>query len=281
MSKIKKMTGASKNVANEEAGKISWERCKKPCFRFGVKIYSVFKYMCVATTIIVASCFVTGCNQGEDYIVAENSDNEYLSLPPNFDVSNLADEHLKTLQLAFDRMSIFSTDGIFRTNITSGSQINISENLFVFLNEAIDNSNNRAKEIKPLIPRLKNGGNESPSSNDCVAYAVHKVLSFYKSTISVNSVISYMRNTYGNNGIPSGSFYNAVQHYLEGNTVTITANYNIPSGTMVIVAFNGHAVNLLSCSNGMFLYSDSSGSTSGGVESVSKITHAFKATGKK
>jgi hypothetical protein len=180
-------------------------------------------------------------------------------------------------------MPIFSENGIYKTNITSGSQINISENLFVFFNKTIDNSNNRAKEIKPLIPRLKDGANESTSSNDCVAYAVYKVLSYFGSTKLLSSIISYMRNTYGNNGVPSGLFYTAVRHYLIGDSITITSNYSVPAGSNVIVVFNEHAVNLASCSDSLFLYYDGSpgASSSWAFDTISKITHAFKATGKK
>jgi hypothetical protein len=72
MKKIKKMTCAHKNVAKEENGRTSCGRCKSLTFRFGMKTYSVFKYVCLATIIVVASCFVTGCTDTDELSISES-----------------------------------------------------------------------------------------------------------------------------------------------------------------------------------------------------------------
>jgi hypothetical protein len=61
MKKITQRTCANKSIAKEEAGK-----CKSLSFRFVMKTCNVFKYICLATIVIVASCFVTGCQKEED-----------------------------------------------------------------------------------------------------------------------------------------------------------------------------------------------------------------------
>jgi hypothetical protein len=231
--------------------------------------------------MIVTSCFVIGC-QKEDSLEINNNIDGYLSLPDGFDLLNLSDDESQILQTAFSRMSIFSETEIFKTKFTSGSQINMSEDLFDFFNNMI-NKSNKSQEISLSSPRLKSG-TESTTNNDCVAYSIYNALNYFSSSVSLNSIKTYLQEQYGTNGVLMGSVTSAITHYLKGSTTTITSNYMPPSGTKVIIVIPGnplHAVNLFGCTNGTAVYTDSSSGSSSGMIEVSKISYAFAATGKK
>jgi hypothetical protein len=136
MKKNKKMTCANKSVAKEEAG-----RCKSLSFRFGMKTCNVFKYVCVAT-IIVASCFIIGCQKEEDTYPKEDEIvnsvelEEYIIAASDFKQS-LAVFEKELCKVDFSKLEVtYDTDGreIMRLPV-SVSFIMIEEKIRIF-NEA-------------------------------------------------------------------------------------------------------------------------------------------------
>jgi hypothetical protein len=242
--------------------------------------------------MIFTGYFMTGCQQEEDIFTVESNETDgYLSLPKGFDLLSLSVEESQIYCTALSRMSLFYEDGIIKTKVTSGRQIHISEDLFASFNEAIRYSN-QLKGIKLSTPRLKTGNIESPSTNDCAAHSIYNVLSSFGSSITFESVRSYLQDRYGTNGVPSNAINEAIQHYLTGTVITLTNNYIPPAGTRVIIVVptedgNGHAVNLYRCTdNGIAVYTDSSspepdGSSGAGFEDISNVLYAFAATGVK
>jgi hypothetical protein len=263
MNNIKMMTlHTNKNRAKEEAEKISCERCKNLSFRFGMKTYNVFKYMCVATIIIVASCFVTGCQKGED-IVTVDSSNEYLSLPDGFDFLNLSDEEYQIAQKALGRMFLCSKNGKFETKFTSGNQINISEELFNFFSAAITNSNsNKSKEIRISYPRLKTGTIESTyNSNDCVAHTIHAVCSLFGVSKLLSDIKQWLETKYGTQGVPNNRITAALNHYLEAAPTSLPSSYSYSNNNKIVVIERindtiGHSGILHLVATGTVMYRD-------------------------
>lgn len=254
MKKINKMTCANKNVAKEEAG-----RCKSLSFRFRMKTYSIFKYMCVVTIIIVASCFVTGCQKGEDIFTVDS--NEYLSLPDGFDFLNLSDKEYQVAQKALERMALFSENGKFKTRFTSGNQINISEELFNFFSAAITNSN-KSKEIRVSYPRLKTGATESTlSGNDCVAHTIYDVCGLFGISKSLSEINEWLEGQYGTQGVPNTSITNALNNYLMATSTTLPSSYSYSSTNIIVVierinATTAHSGILQLVATGTVMYRD-------------------------
>jgi hypothetical protein len=245
-----------------------------------------FNTICVTVMMVIASCFMIGCSQDmfeDDTNISDMS--EYLSVSST-NLLNLSEADAATVQLAFKRIDIRFENGLYGTKFSSGSQINMSGELFSIFKDAINNSNKAIKEasLKPKIPRLKNG-NESSTSNDCVAYAIQSVLYGFGTSMSLSSINTWLVDQYGTQGVPLSSFSAAVSHFLNGSPVTISNNYSIPSGKKVIIVLrtgpsSGHAVTLLSVSGGNVLYSDPQNG-GGGYAPISDIVSAFECSGAK
>jgi hypothetical protein len=141
---------------------------------------------------------------------------------------------------------------------TSANQINVSEEVFIYLNDMVKISNKRILEHgrkSSLIPRLKNGNeNGNETSNDCVAQAIVGIAQSMGVALNSSTVNGWIEQRYGTNGVPSGNISEVVSHYFSSSSVSISNGYTPPSGKQVFVVFNfgdgtGHASRYLSCSN--------------------------------
>jgi hypothetical protein len=187
MKKIKKMTlHTNDSVAKEESGRISCGRRKSLSFRFGMKTYSVFKYVCLATIIVVASCFVTGCTNDEYWSDSTLSKNEYESIlkkeidglitksgrleesffylhgMPVWESSkwvNIDDKDMLVVPLLSSKdhnkkyIIGIVENGKISTVITELSETDVSKNRILALNNQVLYD----AELSTLNPRLKNG----------------------------------------------------------------------------------------------------------------------------
>jgi hypothetical protein len=196
--------------------------------------------------------------------------------------SNLSNADLNIISQAFSRLDINQKNGLIQIKQTSGSQVNISENLFVFIKNQLDNSS-KYREIKPNVPRLKQDGESTiPNLNNCVAYSVSRIMAQFGVTTSVSTIDTYYQSQYGTNGIPSGSLATAAQTYLNGYTTTSIP----PSGSKAIVVLKiGHAINFFSASGNFIWGKDFQNPTSSGAGdcfiTLSEVAFFFVATSAK
>jgi hypothetical protein len=164
------------------------EGCKKPLMKPSQKQAKVmklkFKSRVTKVTIIsliniVVSCFVLlqGC---------EEDDNDLAYLELSSSIENLNSNDYDVLSQAKERLAkyVSSEDGKFVLKIKSGSQINISEELFEYFQLSIFNANNKLKDDdyeingdrvvkkkKIKFPRLKSGVVEDEYGNNYVLYS--------------------------------------------------------------------------------------------------------------
>jgi hypothetical protein len=306
MTKIKKMTlHANKSVAKEENGGISGGRCKSLSFRFGMKTYSVFKYVCVATIIVVASCFIISCSQDDDTISLKTGDNqEYLSLSvSNFDFArdwdNLSEIDKNTFRSAKKRMDLtFDKNGIYRTKWTSSKQVNISDELFDFFINTIVLTNEAIRIVyldQVTSPRLKNG-NEGERWECCVIQSLLYVLQNFgapggsngsfglgaiNSWVTTNNYYTYddQYQMWGAN-IPA-----TLSHYLEGYYIDkniISEISSPPTNSQFIIVLKGppaHVVVFTGSNSGVINYYDPQNGCSGQCNNINDIGNVYRANG--
>jgi hypothetical protein len=132
---ISNLDANKSNVNKEEVQETSREKRRSPSFGVlkGVKIQSVFKYMCVAAIVIAASCFVISCSQDDDATGLETG-MEYIDIPEIesnelwFTDNELNKKYYEALR-RFDS-HIELDNGYIKVEIISGEKIGISEQLF-------------------------------------------------------------------------------------------------------------------------------------------------------
>jgi hypothetical protein len=175
--------------------------------------------MCVAAIIIVASCFVTGC-QEEDSL---DSLDVFLDLDMiSLSKRNLTEHEMIIFQKSQELINANAKykNGKFILNIKQGAEIGMSDRLFDFFQESIININQQiegmelvevapnrfqnAGDVDKHIPRLKNGGIES-GSNSASSTSFSYGIGFYSRTVSLNhsdaiSLINSMQSGYSDIG---------------------------------------------------------------------------------
>jgi hypothetical protein len=200
--------------------------------------------MCLATVIIVASCFMTGCQKEEDTI-AESDNMEYIDIPeisgimsdPMWFVDNstASEKYYKALR-RFDT-HIDLENGYLKVKIINGEEIGISEQLFEMFNDECLLINQNVKDGKYQLAkrdghiviveniisgyiRLKNGSPENggtwtptnlnQSSSQNRGMALLKTMKYYWSNRgnigSINTLINMSSGNFQPNGHLWGYF---------------------------------------------------------------------------
>jgi hypothetical protein len=119
---------------------------------------------------------------------------------------------------------------------------------------------------------------------DCVPWCLSYVAGSFGQSYSSNEFNTAICGWYSKQGLPyngvfCGDFNTIMSTYFQGSSVTISGNYSIPSGTQTIIVVSGHAVVLLSVSDGLALYKDPQNGYSMRTVNVSNIERAYNCTG--
>jgi hypothetical protein len=243
--------------------------------------------------VIVANCFVTGCQKEDAINELDSSEFEtYLSLgKSDFDFArdweDLSEDNKNIFLLAKKRMNIiFEKNGICKTKWTSGSQVNMSDELFEHFIKSIDFTNEVTKELSQMQrikpPRLKSG-NESARSNNCVVQSLFYVLQSFGSPYTLEDVDSYIYNfsnyyqydtQYG-----WGANTEVLNTFLHGEFID-KSNLTHAGSSQYILILSGsplHAVVFTGYSNFQGHYYDPQNNASGSC-SLSEILQVYMAT---
>lgn len=192
----------------------------------------------------------TSCERESIY---EKEAQPYLSLEGGNDLSS---KDRNVLAQAFLRANIRLEKGEYQFSAQSGTELNISEELFEKLQEVVRNSNERrlSKVVKSFIPRLKSntenpGGSSDTTSTDCVAHVVSTVLGNFGVAMSHLDINSWIVDEYGPGGVPANNFYDVLDQFLGGSSASLPNSYFYTgSGPQLIVVIStgnpneGHAV---------------------------------------
>ncbi len=228
------------------------------------------------------SFFFVSCNNDSD--LGKDIDGQtYLSLSDNNNWSNLSEVDNQTLVKALKRMEIVKANEGYQTKWTSGSQINISEELFVKIKEVMNLSNKSISNTKLKSVRFKTSA-ENGTSYDCVAQAISSLLGSFGCSTTYNDVNSWAQAQWGTQGVPLGSFVDACNQFLDGQQISLNGNTfsngMSPSGQKVIVVMNingeYHAGVLNYCSGSNLWYHDAYGDH---LTDSSTIINAYQACG--
>lgn len=216
-----------------------------------------FALIGMIVTLCVTCFSIVGCQQDETETSMEQL--PYLSLNSKTDFSHLSMEEWKTVQNAARRIDVVVKDGLFSIKQTSGSQVNMSEDLFEYFQDGIKNTNKEIrKQVKLSRKRSRYGGEleDEPKNYDCVAQSILAV--YERMGVAIGDKLDWIEEQYGTEGVPFGEISIVMEHYFEGKEVSISPSLVPDKPTIVI--FNGvdygHAANLYVIEGGVVYYTD-------------------------
>lgn len=241
----------------------------------------------VVILLILFSLFpFVGCQQEE--LNERNNDLSFLSLGENSDYSALSKTEIKILREAFQRLEIGIKDDYFYIEQTSGAEIHISEELFLYFKKSLEKSNEMidSSEIDLSLPRTRyyEEGGGSNSRSDCVACAVVSMLYKYGRNVSLESVSTWIENQFGCDGVPDYAFESVLDHYFYGGKIMIPVNTNMYYDNIIAVMSTSdggaHAFTLQAVNNGYYVgYDDQNGYSF--VQPVTQLRFLYQVCGLK
>lgn len=212
--------------------------------------------------MLLAICLgLWGCEQ-ED--IFENTQAEYLELN-TYETSKMSEQDFQKMFEAIKRMDVRQKHGEYHIKQTSATQINISEELFVFIKNGFDytnklyksgNSNSSKFSFLRLKMSTAEGDQSSQTPTDCMAHSIAAMAGKPLSTVK-----GWLQNQYGTDGVPFNSFQAACAQFTPSGTYGENG-YTLPHGNLnntVIVIQNGtHAVNAIyyDSGSGVIVYQD-------------------------
>lgn len=236
-------------------------------------IYSMLILFSISITTFM------GCQKEEDDSSNKLDDKSvYLDLPSNTNLKKLTKDNLEIISLAFFRLNIQENeDGLLKIMQNNGKCINISTNIFCYLQHIVGNYNKQIlSEIKFTRNILQTRNEIQNSNTDCVARSLA-----YATGISYEQIDSWITSTYGNNGVPSDQFYNTMNHFCDnGAQVSLPMFNNMDisfnnSNKYIIVIGATHAVNIVAKNGSNIIYHDAqTGQT--GICTTPYITHIYE-----
>lgn len=135
------------------------------------------KYLTSIITILFSVCCFS-CQ--EDFNENDkNSNFSFLSIRPNSDMDNISQSDLNIVVKAIPRFKIFENEnGLLEIKPKSPKEINVSENIFSFVQQIIDNTNNLQLSHLTVSrsPLLRSGESDYYRHNDCAAWASYPQL---------------------------------------------------------------------------------------------------------
>lgn len=178
---------------------------------------------------------------------------EYLDMSNYNSGHNISESDLLILTKAEERLSVIMTLNGYEIQQKNGKEVNISEQLYDYIEENYRSLNSLMGYNKNRIPKRQLSRNtEVNSKNDCVAYAIANALN-----ISYNTVDTALKNKYSEyrsgNGLQQGHLEEAMKLFnssaCERSTLYPYAGFN---GSENIISLqggvfgnNGHAVTAL------------------------------------
>lgn len=173
----------------------------------------------------------------------------------------LSKEDIRVICMTMDRAQCYYDDGFLKMKVSDAKEINVSDRLFAFIVDIINNTN-KIENRHSIF--LKSG--EHPYS--CVAYAIAQLTG----TPSFSEINDWITETYHQNGLVPTVQINAVlDHFLNGNFMGYSPSslpdnmdwsYNRTVGIYRSGNGYGHMVNIIGRRiNGDFLIQDFSSDT--------------------
>lgn len=246
-------------------------------------------YSLMIITILSTGFFLQSCRDIDDSM-NDGEDIPFLALSKNIsnldiDYYNLSKADLDVFRQAFGRIQVIEKDGKYEMDLTSGRQINISENLFGAFKKLLENTNEQNEErAKRENFNLRSKSDDVTRPTDCVAQVISAALAIFGSNISAGEIDTLICESYGNNGVPYDRFYEIVSNYLKGEKVEITNGYDSEKSDVVCIIVVGddtpnvgHAVILLETMNDTAMYKDPQNNNQLGFCTIDKIVMAYMA----
>lgn len=222
--------------------------------------------LCLALLILLflSPVIVSSCDQMKDIGCTKCHDTRYLDLINPYD-DKLSKEDFKVLCDAFSRLNVHVSEGLWKTDIVTADEINVSDRLFQYMLHVIEATNR--SDFRPAISVRSGSEPEYPYS--CVAYALSHCVGGY----SFDDINDWTTQQYHlNGGVPPnrigevfshfwGNDYNAY-YSLSSIPNNIEWNYTRTVGVFSTTTGHGHMVNIVGRhSNGDFIVQDFSADT--------------------
>lgn len=225
-----------------------------------------------------------GCEKEEVHI---SSNAEHIDLS-TYVLSEMTESDFQKLSMAMGRIDVSVKHGLYRIKQKSGYQINVSEQLFSFIKEGFEGTNQTilnsvsSESLNAPTRRLMSTSQEGgqggqTSSNDCMAYAISAL-----SGTSLITVKNRLTSTYGTDGVPINEFDAACRIFVPNGQSGGSGllNHGPQNNTIIVFqtsASNAHAVNAqyVDSSNGIVLYHDYQSNQTNFVQ-ISSVIKVFK-----
>lgn len=208
---------------------------------------------------------------------------EYLDLE-TYEMSQMSVKDMQTIGQALQRLNIYKKKGLYQIKQTSGTQVNISEDLFNYITKGFEHTNvaYNPKSFNSFIPRLKSdnieGINIQPQdSTHCASYALAAM-----GSVSYATASAYSDSIYGDGGVPADSMYSFFSNfYPNGSSVNPDSLSGGFMGSNMLYFqtsdSTGHALNgiFYDSNSGNIMYSDPQTGGSG-IININDVQGIFK-----
>lgn len=243
-------------------------------------------FLLAIAILVMSTSFLASCNQND----LENLSTEaitskydtYLSLASGKIPENPTDEEWRIIDEAFSRLDLeIDSNGMTIVNQKSGSEINISEELFKSLYRRISNANRVKSHSSQYATRIP---------NDCVATCIYTIARTLGSSLSYGEINTWICTRYNTmSGVPADSISETINHFFISESLpTPLSTASVYSGDLVIVIIQDvHAVILkelrglyVVCEDYQMLHTE--GFTQDDIECYylyDEVSKAFKITG--
>lgn len=230
--------------------------------------------LCFLTATLVASCQKE--TYVEDPVSSKNSPPQaewsYLKFTTGYTVNEpLSDRNAEILYAALSRVKLSKSTGLWRLDNTSEVDVNISEQVFDYINRMIENSNAELMSKATLMSlpgeRIPGEMQQQPDDqrNDCVAKSLDYIKKNFNFGPTYTVANDYIINNYGN-GVPSNRMLPMLQHFYGPSNVSsfpVNSQNGMYNSRNSAVIFNyqtsdttGHTVIYEGTSNGVHIVID-------------------------
>ncbi|HOT14820.1 MAG TPA: hypothetical protein PK252_08675 [Bacteroidales bacterium] len=178
-----------------------------------LSVKKLFKSNLCSTFVLMLLAFIfIGLWSCEKEDSPNNNYSEYLQLD-SYELSSMTEKDMKIMGKALERLNIEYTNGVYFVKQKSGSEVNISDELFTFIKNSFDYSNKLFKPNSVIYKKVRvksgspEGGKTEKDTTNCVAIAIAKM-----ANLSSDSVIAICKRLFGNDGVPSDSIDYVVKY---------------------------------------------------------------------
>lgn len=223
--------------------------------------------MAIAIIAVMFSC------QQDDSLTNKTAHSKFLSIEHDIVYEQLTPSELNTLGLAFVRFDFKKNDeGKLVMKQKAGSEVGVSENIFVYFQKLLNQSNMGKIFVKNKATRvyedsISESGDGRPSG-DCVIYSILAQLRdmdrlYGRTYSSIKSELEEL-GLY-RDGVLLSDMTAALNQYFSINDSMSVNNFNVDAGKHVIVAirikkpdgtYDYHSCSVICATNGVFLCRD-------------------------